>query len=117
MTVQLDRNCQFCTEPTPATWDAKSKMGPWGYMCDNHFKTIAHPAYAASATRLVPETKPMPETPGPVKMGTFEVELDINAGTLTVVNREMKYILHIGGDQLDVCDLDSNQVGGMELPV
>lgn len=33
------RNCDLCTAigvTTPATVDAKTRMGPWAYMCDAH---------------------------------------------------------------------------------
>lgn len=113
MAVQLDRNCQFCPTPTPATWDAKHISGPWGYMCDNHFKTVAHPAYAQAATRLVPET-PKPE---PVVMGQFKIEFDLEARTLAIVNEGMKVRLLIGDDQLDVTDLECKYITGIELPV
>ena len=54
MAVQLYRECQICKTPTVAVWDAKTQMGPWAYLCDNHFKTIGHPAYTKAATKLVP---------------------------------------------------------------
>lgn len=55
-TVTLDRDCQFDhKEATPATYDAKTTMGPWAYMCDMHFKLVANPGFAAAATRLVRE--------------------------------------------------------------
>lgn len=28
--------CDFCSEK--AIYDAKTKMGPWAYMCEKHFK-------------------------------------------------------------------------------
>lgn len=51
------------------------------------------------------------------KFGPFEVELDPESNCLVVVNRDMKFILNIGGDALDVLDLDCNYLEGMELPV
>lgn len=52
-----------------------------------------------------------------MKFGEFEVELDPESGCLVVVNRNMQYMLHVGGDALNVLDLDSNYLDGMELPV
>lgn len=61
MTVKLNRDCQVCNDSTPAAWDAKTIQGPWAYLCDNHFKTIAHPGYAAAATRIEREDDPVPD--------------------------------------------------------
>lgn len=36
VTVSRDEKCDFCGKP--ATHDGKTKMGPWAYMCDDHFK-------------------------------------------------------------------------------
>lgn len=38
--VRVDRipNCDLCMDPTPAEYDAKSRQGPWGYMCEEHFQ-------------------------------------------------------------------------------
>src|SRR6187402_2733970 len=55
MAVKLNRNCQFCTTPTPAVWDAKHKTGPLAYFCDAHFKLLAHPGFAGAATKLIPD--------------------------------------------------------------
>lgn len=30
-------NCDFCGEP--ASYDARTKFGPWGFMCEDDFKT------------------------------------------------------------------------------
>lgn len=52
-----------------------------------------------------------------MKFGEFEVELDLESGCLVVVNKNMQYILQIGGDGLNVLDLDSNYLDSLELPV
>lgn len=31
-------NCDICMDTTPAEYDAKSKQGPWAYMCQRHFE-------------------------------------------------------------------------------
>jgi len=51
------------------------------------------------------------------KFGDFEVELDLESGCLVVVNKTMQYMLHIGGDTLNVLDLDNNWLDDLELPV
>ena len=33
--VKLDRKCDFCDKD--AFYDGKTIMGPWGYMCQDHF--------------------------------------------------------------------------------
>ena len=44
MTVTLNRDCQFPhTEPTHATYDAKTYRGPWAYVCDDHLKEFCVP--------------------------------------------------------------------------
>lgn len=40
VTVSGKRWCDFCTEL--AAYDAKTRMGPWAYMCEEHFKTNAY---------------------------------------------------------------------------
>jgi len=30
--------CDFCRDGTPAVYDAASRQGPWGYMCESHFR-------------------------------------------------------------------------------
>jgi len=52
-----------------------------------------------------------------MKFGMFEVEYDLEAGTLTVVDTFMKHMFCIGGDQVDILDLDSNVLDSWELPV
>ena len=32
-------DCDLCSEPTPAPYDVKTIMGPWGNLCEEHFKT------------------------------------------------------------------------------
>lgn len=57
--LKVVRNCQLDHKtPTPALWDAKTKMGPWAYLCGPHFKLVAHPTYAGVATKLIRDTKP-----------------------------------------------------------
>ena len=29
--------CDLCQDGTEAVYDAKTKMGPWGYLCQAHF--------------------------------------------------------------------------------
>jgi hypothetical protein len=48
------------------------------------------------------------------QFGPFTVELDLEANILVVVNEEMKWQLHIGGDQVDALDLESNYLNSME---
>lgn len=31
--------CDICTDGTPAGYDAKTKQGPWGYLCEMHFRS------------------------------------------------------------------------------
>lgn len=38
--MMLNETCQLCT--TPATRDAKLKIGPWAYVCESHFKSDCH---------------------------------------------------------------------------
>lgn len=34
-------NCSFCgLPPVPATVDGKTTLGPWAYMCENHFDKV-----------------------------------------------------------------------------
>lgn len=109
-TITLNRDCQLEHDnPTPADWDAKLMAGPWAYVCDMHFKLCASPMYAASATKL---ERPKPPA---TTFGDFEVELDLEAGNLVVVNKSMGVRLLIGGDALDVTDLDGNYLKGVEL--
>lgn len=51
----LKRNCDLHKlkgEEVPATYDAKTKAGPWAYLCDEHMESDAMPAYRKSATKL-----------------------------------------------------------------
>lgn len=41
--------CDFCKKP--AVYDAQSKLGPWAYMCEEHFERLAVKA-TGSYTRL-----------------------------------------------------------------
>lgn len=52
-----------------------------------------------------------------MKFGQFEVEYDPEAGSLVVVNTLMQHQLHIGYDQIDILDLESNHIESWELPV
>jgi hypothetical protein len=37
--VSQEHLCDFCRPTkTVAKYDAKSSMGPWGFMCERHFK-------------------------------------------------------------------------------
>lgn len=81
--TKLNRDCQFCTTPTPATWDAKHKQGPWAYFCDAHFRLLAHPGFAGAATKLEREDEPkieVFEAPGVPKGSERYFELAIAAG-------------------------------------
>jgi hypothetical protein len=43
--VAVIPSCDFCKQEgktTEAVYDAKSKMGPWGYMCEPHFQKHAY---------------------------------------------------------------------------
>lgn len=31
-------NCSWCGKP--ATYDAKTQMGPWAFMCEEHFQAM-----------------------------------------------------------------------------
>lgn len=35
----IKAKCDFCNKP--ATYDAKTTLGPWAYLCDEHFKQHA----------------------------------------------------------------------------
>lgn len=30
--------CDLCADGTPAQYDAKTRMGPWGNLCERHFQ-------------------------------------------------------------------------------
>ena len=34
------RTCDFCKQP--AKYDGKTKLGPWAYMCEEHFKQLGY---------------------------------------------------------------------------
>lgn len=34
-------NCDLCEQPTPAEYDAKTKLGPWAYLCHHHYQLLA----------------------------------------------------------------------------
>lgn len=38
--VEVDRipPCDLCSDGTPAQYDAKTRSGPWGNLCDLHFR-------------------------------------------------------------------------------
>jgi hypothetical protein len=53
--MAITRDCDLHKqqgETVPATYDAKTKRGPWAYLCDEHMKTDAHPTYLKGATKL-----------------------------------------------------------------
>lgn len=46
------RDCQFCLfDPKPAVVDAKSSMGPWGYMCGDCLTAVG-PQNVALVTNI-----------------------------------------------------------------
>ena len=51
------------------------------------------------------------------QFGAFKVELDVESGCLEVTNADMKFRLLIGGDALDVTDLEGHLLDQMEIPV
>lgn len=54
-TKGLIRDCNICElkgKKVRATYDAKTKRGPWAYLCDEHMESDAHPGYRAAATKL-----------------------------------------------------------------
>lgn len=67
MTVTLNRDCQFPhSEPTPATYDAKTYRGPWAYVCNDHLKEYCVPNLSLR-TELVREI----ELPDPITFQEF----------------------------------------------
>ena len=54
--MPITRNCDICrvqdNKEVPAIYDAKTKRGPWGYLCQNHMDTEGHPGYKTMATKL-----------------------------------------------------------------
>jgi hypothetical protein len=31
--------CAMCSKPSLAAYDSKTKMGPWGYLCEKHWRS------------------------------------------------------------------------------
>ena len=52
-----------------------------------------------------------------MRFGRYEVELDLESTCLVIFDTDMEHILHIGGDQIDMLDKDSNHLASWELPV
>lgn len=48
-------------------------------------------------------------------MGRFIVELDLEAGTLSVTVPDTQVVLNIGGDAVDVLDWDMNFIERLEF--
>lgn len=51
----LKRDCDLCKaegRKRKAIYDAKTRRGPWAYLCEDHYKSDAHPAYEKGATKL-----------------------------------------------------------------
>lgn len=48
--------CDFCKNrniETPASYDARSKYGPWAYMCEDHFKVFGVGLGAGKGQKLI----------------------------------------------------------------
>jgi hypothetical protein len=61
-------NCDLCSEAgttTPAGYDAKTKRGPWGYLCEGHYKIhgIGLGLGKGQKLRVVPQVE-VPKRPG-----------------------------------------------------
>jgi len=54
--MPIIRNCDICkhkdNKEVPAIYDAKTKMGSWGYLCEEHMESDGHPGYKSIATKL-----------------------------------------------------------------
>ena len=54
MTVKLNRYCDICAalnKQVPAIYDAKTTMGPWAYVCEEHFKLDCY-THPSMSTRI-----------------------------------------------------------------
>jgi hypothetical protein len=58
-TIQVHEfpNCDLCNEPTPAPYDVKTVMGPWGNLCEDHFTTKG--TKMGSKREIIKKKKPM----------------------------------------------------------
>ena len=50
--------CDFCTDGTKATYDAKTKQGPWAYLCEDHYQRVGLGLGTGRGQRLIVEVKP-----------------------------------------------------------
>lgn len=46
-------NCDVCTTAVPAYADAKTKYGPWAYVCEAHFVELGCSLGSGHGQRLV----------------------------------------------------------------
>ncbi len=53
VTVAALPACYFCQDGTPAAFDGKTKMGPWGNMCSGHFARYGVGVGLGSGQKLV----------------------------------------------------------------